>query len=106
MKKRVVILLIALVTIISLFGCSSTIEPINKEVTVETEDLDEATTYTEYGDNVVSKGNYFLFGSISTQTYIDFLDDLDENIYEIIDIDICQYETYLFKFFVTYKKIA
>lgn len=50
------------------------------------------------GYEIINVGTYYLFSTHSEETYITFLNNLDEEVYEIIDIDIESFGN-----FVTYR---
>ena len=54
------------------------------------------------GYNITCKGNYYLFSSRNLNYYVLFLGELDQSIYEIVDIHIARVDDS--SFFVTYKK--
>ena len=76
MKRRIIVLLITLITIVTLCGCevkTTTTQSIVGEV------QKEPTTEAIYG-------NYFLFETVDKQEYLNFLEDFDETKYEIVNI--------------------
>lgn len=89
MRKWIIVLLIALITIIMLCGCETTMTTQSIRQEIQKEPVTE-----------VVYGNYFLFETQNKQEYLNFLEDLDETKYEIVDISVNSYYTY---YYVTYK---
>ena len=74
MKLRIVALISMLILIVVLFsGCSS-----EKSETIQSESVVET--------HIESAGNYYLFRTQYVQEYFNFLENFDENKYEIVDI--------------------
>lgn len=99
MKKMTSLLLLILIFIITLFGCTS-----KENETVRKEDAESKVNIVDKifkdpnGYKIINTGTYFLFSTNSKETYVEFLDSLDEEVYEIIDIDIESFGN-----FVTYR---
>lgn len=89
MKKRIIALLIVFITIITLCGCETSTITQNVREEIQKEPVTE-----------VVYGNYFLFETRDEQEYLNFLEDLDEAKYEIVDISVNSYSVY---YYVTYK---
>lgn len=89
MKKRIIALLITLITIITLCGCETSTITQNVREEIQKEPVTE-----------VVYGNYFLFETRDEQEYLNFLEDLDETKYEIVDISVNGHYVY---YDVTYK---
>ena len=99
MKKRFITLLLAIVMVATLSvvftGCS--------------EEEPEKIVTSEKDVSVV--GSYSLFRTTDVQEYLNFLENLDETKYEIVDISTsmehnAQYAGSMEFYMVTYKKIA
>lgn len=99
MKKMTSLLLLILIFIITLFGCTS-----QENETVRKEDAESKVNIIDKifkdsdGHEIINTGTYFLFSTNSKEMYVEFLDSLDEEVYEIIDIDIESFGN-----FVTYR---
>ena len=95
-KKRFITLFVAIVMVATLLtGCGAEI----------TETVDTITS------TKIEVGSYVLFRTRDVQEYLNFLENLDENNYEIIDISasmeqISNYTGNSEFYMVTYKKIA
>ena len=89
MKRRIIVLLIVLLTIVTLCGCETSTITQNVREEIQKEPVTE-----------VVYGNYFLFETEDKQEYLNFLEDFDEAKYEIVDISVNYHYTY---FYVTYK---
>ena len=95
-KRKFLAIIIALVTCASLLcACSSN------------QSVDEGQPSYSNEITVSAEGSYFLFRTDSEKKYVDFLESLDRETYEIVDITI-QATTYYRNdcFMVTYTKKA
>ena len=81
-KRKILAIIIALAVVlsVSLCACSSEIK------TTESDDANDIS-YSEK-ITVSSGGSYYLFRTASPENYVDFLENLDKEKYEIIDITI------------------
>ncbi len=95
MKKKILVLLIALLSVVNINGCGP-----STKVTQSKVNLPEYTT----------SGNYFLYETSERDEYLNFLEIFDDEKYELIDISIGYYGTaisgeYINHYAVTYKLI-
>ena len=95
MKKRFIRVIGILLMVITLLGLSTSCSDISE--TTET----ITGTKTDVGSNSI-------FQTTDVNEYLGFLEDLDENKYEIIDISITLYarNTGRYIYIITYEKIA
>lgn len=95
MKRKILALLIVLLSVVNINGCGH-----STKVTQSTVNLPEYAT----------SGNYFLYETKDRMKYLSFLENMDYDKYEIIDISIGYYGTgfdgdYVNHYAVTYKLI-
>lgn len=107
MRKILSIVLMVCIIIIICSGCSSKIQHVKQEEVIEKLEvkvnyLEVSLTDNDSNYSIISKGNYYLFSCKSSDEYVIFLGDLDENVYEIVDTQIEHFTDA--NFFVTYKK--
>ena len=117
MKKSLSILIMVFVMVTLCSGCGSIKqpsehEPVKKVITNQQSTTLKSSGKVKYlegnledkdsGYNIIYKGNYYLFSTKYLDTYVMFLGELDQSIYEIVDIQIENYAGEAF--FVTYKK--
>lgn len=106
MKKITSILLVMFIVTIIFTGCASKSKEAKQDTTTKSESnikyVKENFSDSNEGYSIVAKGNYFLFSCSNSDTYVMFLDQLDENIYEVVDIQIEHFSDG--NFWVTYKK--
>ena len=101
--KRILSLLILIVFVICISGCSSSEEDYKKEVVNERANVEE----TSYKETV---GSYLLFQTSEKDEYLSFLTNFNESKYEIVNISTLVHEsTFSYTddyYMVTYKVIA
>lgn len=104
MKKIISTLLVSFALMVFISGCSAKADVTKVEKPKETkiEVITENFTDSNEGYSIINKGDYYLFSSKNSDTYIMFLDWLDENTYDIVDIQLEHFSDG--NFFVTYKK--
>jgi hypothetical protein len=109
MKKIVGITLMLCIIITMCIGCTpktqvatETKQVIAQKSEIKIKYLEGKLTDKDSQYNIVSKGKYFMFSCQSSDEYVMFLDELDESIYEIVNIQIEHFDDG--NFFVTYKK--
>lgn len=95
MKKKILVLLIALLSVVNINGCGS-----STKVTQSTVNLSEYS----------KSGNYFLYETKERDEYLNFLETFDDEKYELVDISIGYYGIgksgdYINHYAVTYKLI-
>lgn len=95
MKKKVLMLLVVCVLVVSMSGCM----PGTKTT--------QSKTGTESTTSTISSGTYFLFETMNRDEYFSFLENFDESKYEIVDISVTNrsYNTseYINHYAITYK---
>lgn len=104
MKKIISVLLVSFTVMVLISGCSAKAEAtkVEKPKEVKIGVIAESFTDSNEGYSIINKGDYYLFSSKNSDTYIMFLDWLDKNTYEVVDIQLEHFSDG--NFFVTYKK--
>lgn len=74
----------------------------SSEKSTKIEYLKESLADNKEGYNIISKGKYYIFSCKTSDVYVMFLDELDENVYEIVDIQIEHFTDG--NFWLTYKE--
>lgn len=98
MKKLTSLLLLLLIFSITLLGCTSKGNDIVRKEKAESKiKIVDKIFKDSNGYEIINTGIYYLFSTNSKETYVEFLDSLDVEVYEIIDIDIES-----FGYFITY----
>lgn len=109
MRKFLCVVILACLVSIMCSGCSAKSQEIKQTKQETTEKSTDKVKYLEgnlsdsdNSYNIISKGKYYIFSCKTSDEYVMFLDELDENVYEIVDIQIEHFTDG--NFWVTYKK--
>lgn len=112
MRKFLCVVILACLVSIMCSGCSAKsqegqqtkqeVQQQSSEKSTKIENLKESLADNEEGYKIISKGKYYIFSCKTSDVYVMFLDQLDENVYEIVDIQIEHFTDG--NFWVTYKK--
>lgn len=106
-KRKILAISIALILGVSLGACSSANESKEKKAVYPNRITKPKEGKGEYTDLITESegGTYFFFYSNSPKEYVDFLESLDKDKYEIVDITV-QGFTYKNEdcYMITYKK--
>jgi hypothetical protein len=106
------VLLMVLITIMLLLGCSSESQMFTQEIPQQEIEVNNCPIIEHLEGNlsdamdyeIIYKGGYYLFYCESRTTYVLFLGEFDDSVYEIIHTDICINNVGSYDFFVTYKE--